>query len=83
MDLKNYFPSIKWQKVDRQFAWDMFKALKGKKADLYYQRITEEKMGSRIPEKKVNDLQIDDSMLDELLKFPHVSGMYSFIHFNH
>jgi len=36
MEIKNYFPSLKWSRVDRQFAWDMFKALKGKKAEAYY-----------------------------------------------
>ena len=33
-----------------------------------------EKMGSRIPKKKTNNLLLSDQMVDELLQFPHLSG---------
>jgi hypothetical protein len=50
--------------------------LKPKKADKYYEKIMAEKAGDRIPRKKTNNIKFKETMLDDLLKYPHLSGKY-------
>ena len=71
-DIELYLPSENPKKVDRQFCWDIFKTVHPVTSKAYYDRIVDEKMGSRIPKTKTNELNLDDECLDLLLKFDHL-----------
>lgn len=73
-EVEMYLPSNKPDKVDRQFTFDIFKALKYETATCYYNKILDEKMGSRLPKMKNNELKLNDDTLDLLLKYDHMPG---------
>ena len=66
-----YMPSTNPKKVDRHFVWDVYQCLHPEGSAKYYQSVLDEKAADRELRPKKPRLQMDESVMDMLLKYDH------------